>query len=165
MLERLGSTDAGLVATDYYPSVLKNLERNRACNSVRFTSKFLDWSTFCDTEVIHDPIFEGGFDVVFGADIVYEDVHATWIKSCVAELLCKPSTRQPDPTFHLIIPLRASHTVESNTIEMVFRNCKDVKVEEETVLVVKHKEVIVCDAESGKDGEEVEYAYYRIGWS
>jgi len=170
VLQRLGSTDADIVATDYYPSVLENLERNRACNSVpdsvRVISKLLDWSTFCDADMILDPVFEGGFHVVYGADIVYEAVHAPWIKACLSKLLCKPSNKQPDPIFHLIIPLRTSHTVESSTIEMVFRrSSKDVNCEEENALVVKHKEIIVCDAESGKNGEEVEYAYYKIGWS
>ena len=169
MLERLGSTDADIVATDYYPSVLNNLKRNIARNlvpdGIRVTSIFLDWSTFCHTNIISDPMFEGGFDVVYGADIIYEALHATWIKSCLERLLCKPSTRHPDPTFHLIIPLRATHAVESSTIEMVFRDGREIYEEQEHVLVVKYKEIIVCDAESGKDGEEVEYAYYKIGWS
>ena len=169
MLERLSSTDAAIVATDYYPSVLANLKRNTARNSVpdniRVTSKFLDWSTFCDADIISDPIFEGGFDVVYGADIIYEALHATWIKSCLGRLLCKPSTRRPDPIFHLVIPLRATHAVESSTIEKVFQDGREIYVEQEHVLVVKYKEIIVCDAESGKAGEEVEYAYYKIGWS
>ena len=107
MLERLGSTDADIVATDYYPSVLANLKQNTARNSVsdgvRVTSKFLDWSTFCDADGTSNPIFEEGFDVVYGADIIYEALHATWIKSCLERLLCKPSTRHPDPIFHLVI--------------------------------------------------------------
>ncbi|KIM47291.1 hypothetical protein M413DRAFT_440742 [Hebeloma cylindrosporum] len=164
MLERLGSSDADIVATDYYPVVLENLRRNSARNlvpdGVHVTSKFLDWSTFCNADVIPDPIFEGGFDVIYGADIIYEALHATWIKSCLERLLCKPSTRRPDPIFHLLIPLRATHAVESSTIEMVFS-----RGEQDQALVVKHKEIIVCDAESGKEGEEVEYAYYKIGWS
>ena len=98
MLNRLCSTDAEIVATDYYPSVLENLERNSRCNlvsdRVRLTSKFLDWSTLSDAGIILDPIFEGGFDVAYGADIVYEAVHATWIKSCLVKLLRKPSDRK-----------------------------------------------------------------------
>jgi hypothetical protein len=169
MLEGLGSSDADIVATDYYPSVLENLKRNVARNllskGVNVTSEFLDWSTFRHADIISDPIFEKGFDVVYGADIIYEALHATWIKSCLERLLCKPSTRRPDPTFHLVIPLRATHAVESSTIEMVFRDDREIYEQQEHVLVVKYKEIIVCDAESGKDGEEVEYAYYKIGWS
>ena len=169
MLESLGSTDADIVATDYYPSVLENLRwnvaRNLLSDDVRVTSKFLDWSTFCHADIISDPVFEGGFDVVYGADIIYEALHATWIKSCLERLLRKPSTGRPDPTFHLVIPLRATHAVESSTIEVVFRDDREFNGKQEHALVVKYKEIIVCDAESGKDGEEVEYAYYKIGWS
>ena len=168
MLESLGSTDADIVATDYYPSVLENLKQNVARNALSdgVRVKFLDWSTFCHADIIiPDPIFEGGFDVVYGADIIYEALHATWIKSCLERLLCKPSAGLPDPTFHLVIPLRATHAVESSTIEMVLRDGREIHGEQEQVLVVKYKEIVVCDAESGKDGEEVEYAYYKIGWS
>jgi len=52
--------------------------------------------------------------------------------------------------------------VESS-IEMVFRDGREIFENQEHVLVVKYKEIIVCDAESGKAGEEVEYAYNRIG--
>jgi hypothetical protein len=51
-------------------------------DDVCVTSKFLDWSTFCHTEIISDPIFEGGVDVIYGANIIHGALHTTWIKSC-----------------------------------------------------------------------------------
>ncbi|KAH9487409.1 Protein-lysine N-methyltransferase EFM2 [Psilocybe cubensis] len=154
--------EVDLVATDYYPSVLANLAHNLDSNlrasckkHVRVSTQHLDWSTFCDSAP--NSVFEDGFDVVYGADIVYESQHAIWIKSCLEKLLRKPTSSNPNPTFHLIIPLRATHSAESNTIEQVFP--PDGKG-----LVIKHKEIIVCYADSGKSGEEIEYAYFRIGW-
>jgi len=101
-----------------------------------------------------------------GADIIYESQHALWIKSCLTKLLRKPSsTTQSDinPTFHLVIPLRATHIVESNTIEQVFP-LNNHNRNGNTELVIIHKEIIVCDAESSREGEDVEYVYYKIGW-
>jgi hypothetical protein len=37
-------------------------------------------------------------------------------------------------------------------------------MDSDLALVIKYKEVITCEAESGKEGEEVEYAYYNVGW-
>jgi len=109
-------------------------------------------------------VFESPFDLILGADIIYESQHALWIKSCLTKLLRKPSSTTPsdiNPTFHLVIPLRATHVVESNTIEQVFSLNNHNR---NTELVINHKEIIICDAESGKEGEDVEYAYYKIGW-
>lgn len=166
------STKFEVVATDYYPSVLKNLERNVSSNfpessssSVHISTRFLDWSTF-SSQPTHEPVFETPFDLILGADIIYESQHALWIKSCLMKLLRKPSsTTSPEssPTFHLVIPLRATHTVESNTIEQVFP-LNNHNRSGSTELVIHHKEIIICDAESGKEGEDIEYAYYKIGW-
>ena len=153
-----------IIATDYYPSVLTNLERNIYSNfpqspsaSIHISTQALDWSTF-SSEPIHESVFETPFDLILGADVIYEPQHALWIKSCLTKLLRKPSSiTLPDtsPTFHLVIPLRATHTLESNTIEQVF------PFNGSTELVINHKEIIICDAE----GEGVEYAYYKIGWA
>ena len=166
------STKLEVVATDYYPSVLTNLERNVHANfpespsaSVRILTRALDWSTF-SSETSYDPVFESPFDLILGADIIYESQHALWIKSCLTKLLRKPFSTIPSdisPTFHLVIPLRATHTVESNTIEQVFP-LNNHSRNGSTELVINHKEIIICDAESGREGEVVEYAYYKIGW-
>ena len=164
-----------VVATDYYPSVLTNLEGNIHSNfpeslpsaSVRILTRALDWSTFSAQTNHDDPVFEIPFDLILGADIIYESQHALWIKSCLSKLLRKPyptTLSNINPTFHLVIPLRATHTVESNTIEQVFPFNNNHNRNESTELVIKHKEIIICDAESGREGEDVEYAYYKIGW-
>ena len=163
-----------VVATDYYPSVLTNLEKNIHSNfpesppstSVRILTRTLDWSTFSSQTNHDDAVFESPFDLILGADIIYESQHALWIKSCLTKLLRKPSSTTPSdisPTFHLIIPLRATHVVESNTIEQIF-SLNNHNRNGNTELVIHHKEIIICDAESGREGEDVEYAYYKIRW-
>jgi len=148
--------DVDIVATDYYPSVLANLEKNIQSNAgpMQVLSRHLDWSKLDSLSAV----MEERFDVIYGADIIYEKQHAAWIKACLLRLLRKPCQSNPNPTFHLIIPLRATHSAESNTVEQVFQ------AEDESNLVIKQKETIICDTESGRDGEEVEYAYFKIGW-
>ena len=175
MTKKKNTTKLEVVATDYYPSVLTNLERNIHSNfpesppstTVRILTRALDWSTFSSQTNHDDPVFESPFDLILGADIIYESQHALWIKSCLAKLLRKPSSTTPFdiiPTFHLVIPLRATHVVESNTIEQVFPLNNNNNRNASTELVINHKEIIICDAESGREGEDVEYVYYKIGW-
>ncbi|KAJ7590556.1 putative methyltransferase-domain-containing protein [Mycena floridula] len=155
-----------LVATDFYSSVLTNLQANIEANfppqncldSVSISHQFLDWSKFPDIVSPSTP-FDEPFDLVLGADIVYETQHAVWIKSCLSTLLRKP---KPDdhipPTFHLVIPLRFTHSAESGTVDTVF------DASSSDTLVIFSKETILCDAGSGREGEVVEYSYYQIRW-
>ncbi|KAF8999688.1 hypothetical protein BDQ17DRAFT_1328211 [Cyathus striatus] len=122
----------------------------------------LDWSLF-PTSAPTAPLDEP-FDVILGADIIYEAQHARWIKSCLEKLLRKPSASHAEARFHLIIPLRATHALESGSIEAVFPYAIG-NLEAELELVIKSKDTFICDAgDSGKEVEEVEYAYYQIGW-
>jgi predicted nicotinamide N-methyase len=214
-LSRNGAS-ATVVASDFYPIVLKNLERNIVANfgpkspPVSVRARPLDWSVYPAQHDAGsaDPAFSPAFDVIFGADIVYELEHAQWIRACVARLLRRPNPNFPytgsakpvsllgtldgldnselpnrhgakmtangsdDNRFHLIIPLRKTHTTESDTVEQVFPfavssssspNTGAVSNEgdKSTELVIVSKDVILCEAERG---EEVEYVYYTIGW-
>ncbi|KAJ3496918.1 hypothetical protein NMY22_g19752 [Coprinellus aureogranulatus] len=95
--------------------------------NVSCTSAPLDWSSFPSTPPSElDESFKEPFDVVFGADIVYEPQHAEWIRGCLERLLAKPSPtkdskqEQQGAFFHLLIPLRHTHTAESESVEKVF---------------------------------------------
>ncbi|TFK47427.1 hypothetical protein OE88DRAFT_1666207 [Heliocybe sulcata] len=175
-----------IIATDYYPSVLGNLEHNIMNNfppsepqtTVSISAHFLDWSQFSVSSLQLDaPPFDEPFDLILGADIVYEAEHALWIKRCVEKLLKKPACAASEvpPAFHLVIPLRATHAVESGTIERVFA-CADSEAAKVSSgegghvwdLRITRKDSIVCDGEDNvrfpSDGHEVEYAHYTIGW-
>jgi predicted nicotinamide N-methyase len=167
---------AEIVATDFYPSVLVNLRSNIATNCARssssmsLTSHFLDWSSFPDLEVPSPP-FDYTFDIIFGADIIYEATHALWIKSCLQKLLHRPETLSSllQPAFHLVIPLRPTHAMECRTIEEVFPSVSapgpvPFLGSSDLVLVILEKELITCEAGEGRREDEVEYEYYKIGW-
>ncbi len=129
-------TPATIVATDFHPAVLKNLEKNIANNCpappVTISPHFLDWSNPPNPSPTP---FDEPFDVIYGADVVYELDHALWIKTCIEKFLRKPSlsslecilptevsTIAPSthPRFHLVIPFRATHTTEAESVERAF---------------------------------------------
>jgi len=158
-----------IVATDYYPAVLDNLRRNIHINSdsasgsnVKVT--FLDWSAINTSSSTLDPLLQQPFDLVFGADVIYEAQHAKWIKDCLEQLLSKPDPfvrkSHAESAFHLIIPLRKTHATESATVEDVFKPADDASdcTRGEIDLVIKDQETILCE-------EEVVYSYFKIGWS
>ncbi|KAJ7738733.1 putative methyltransferase-domain-containing protein [Mycena metata] len=146
-----------VICSDFYPSVLENLALNIATNfpvqNPSITSHFLDWSSLAgDHPPPLPPPLDVQFDVILGADIIYEPEHASWIHACVSQFLDRSKASE----FHLVIPLRQTHALESGTVELVFRGNSGP-----TIL---SKETIVSDVE-GNAAQEVEYAYYRIGWS
>ncbi|EMD32348.1 hypothetical protein CERSUDRAFT_108801, partial [Gelatoporia subvermispora B] len=184
------STPAEIIATDLHPSVLTNLRNNIEANcaaqtastnaSVSVSCARLDWSQFPLTNHV-DPPFDKPFDLILGADIVYEAEHATWIKACVEKLLKKPSsdTCSPfpstsSPRFHLVVPLRPTHVLECSSIEEVFppasrKAAGETQASITPALAVLSKDVIVCEAHGdvrSRSGgsDEVEYVHYIIGW-
>ncbi|KAF8342423.1 putative methyltransferase-domain-containing protein [Amanita rubescens] len=174
LLQNLSTTSpspssAIVIATDYYSPVLHNLASNITTNfpqpSISITSHHLDWSHFSSTyaSVGAPPPkpFDEPFDIILGADIIYELDHATWIKSCLSVLLQKPGLKKdPSRTFHLVIPLRSTHVKESSTVELVFPFAEASS----TGLCILSKEVIICETEEEDGGEGVNYLYYKIGW-
>ncbi|KAG2049963.1 hypothetical protein BDR06DRAFT_960827 [Suillus hirtellus] len=167
-----------VVATNFHPSVLANLRSNVNANvssthsqitsTHSITTHFLDWSSFSTTP--RPDCLSYSFDVVLGADIIYEAQHAAWIRDCLKGLVRRPSDSAISPAaFHLVIPLRPTHAFESNTVESVFLKACDVNPKGDADLVILSKEYITCDAYGdytrgqGLD-EDVEYVYYKIGW-
>ena len=179
---------ATIVLTDFYSAVLANLQSNIDANfptvpdenntdhysAVLVHSCPLDWSLFSPTmtETLPIPdILSTPFDIVFGADIVYEPQHAVWIHDCLMSILSYPDGSNEDPVFHLVIPLRPTHTFESNTVEEVFGSKGRGLEESQRELTILSKESIVCEAyedgrsERSRTDDDVEYVYYRIGWT
>lgn len=169
---------AEIIASDFHPSTLSNLNLNIASNfpstsatssSVVLSAHKLDWS---DTVTLdkHPVPFDDSFDLIFGADIIYEAEHALWIRSCLERLLRRPSATQSrtilPAQFHLVIPLRPTFAFESSTIEHVFPFLRNLDALPDgcPALHISHKEIILCEAQPGVVGE-VEYAYYIIQWT
>jgi hypothetical protein len=116
MLESM-EVEADIIATDFYPSVLANLQATNFLHpsSVLISSHFLDWSTFPILNVLPAPFDRIFYDII-GADIIYEASHALWIKACLQGIFLKAAALSvPQPIFHLVIPLRPTHAIESQT--------------------------------------------------
>ncbi|THH18731.1 hypothetical protein EW146_g2313 [Bondarzewia mesenterica] len=173
-----------IIASDFHPSVLANLRTNIAANflpsssasrSITLSAGRLDWSDAMTSELLPAP-FDKPFDIIFGADVIYEVDHALWIKECLKKLLKRPSPSPtfanvcgdiiPPPRFHLMTPLRPTHSLESSTIESVFPHLEHIcgLSDQAPTLCISCKETILCEAEPGVAGE-VEYAYYIIEWT
>lgn len=110
-----------VVATDYHPNVLANLNRNvdSNCpseNTPVHVTKF-DWQY----PSIDSP-FDREFDIILAADVIYNPCHASWIKTCVSGLLKRPSNSTSGGCFFMAIPIRTTgrHEGMDSTVLDVF---------------------------------------------
>jgi protein-lysine N-methyltransferase EEF2KMT len=187
---------AAVTATDFHPSVLSNLNFNLSLNppsqttlesasrpSASIDAKFLDWNSCVSLDD------NERFDIVFGADIIYEKEHAQLIKSVVEKVLKRPASRSDDGeraksypgynggVFWLIYPLRPTHEVETESIEKEFGEVVDASrwAEDATVASINSgKEqdwslgVLEIQSLERRKGigraDEVSYRVLKIGW-
>lgn len=162
---------AEIVATDYHPGVLVNLLSNVSTNLTEqgrspISVHTLDWSN----PPTEDPFFEGSFDMVLAADVVYHPDHAQWIKSCIQRYLRRSRGGEPhSPVFWLIIPLRSTgrHEGMGATVEQVFPTF-DPAVDSSSdshkgELVIRRKEEIARRNGVGR-ADEGSYVLFQIGW-
>ena len=163
---RLGAT---IYTTDFNSVILDNLRHNISMNQseipgpnidLKISCAFLDWSNpDAAGEDLSDSV-----DLVLGADIVYEELHASWIHGCLEKFMRKPRLGFIRPMFHLVIPLRPTHTFESNTIEGIFPLRSEASGQHGWELVVLSKDSVLCEATENEADGQVEYVYYTIGW-
>jgi len=160
---------ATIYATDFNSLILNNLAQNITINKqtipestdLRISSGSLDWSN----PDAADPYLLDSVDLVLGADVIYEELHAGWIKTCLERFMRKPrfgSVHQP--VFHLVIPLRPTHSFESSTIEGTFPPRSETSGQHGWELVIFSKDSILCEASDDEADGQVEYVYYIIGW-
>lgn len=118
------------------------------------------------------PPFDKPFDVIFGADIVYELSHASLVHDVVERLLRRPSygLDLPPAYFHLIMPLRPTHADEATSVDKTFPRAEDVLSgrlkeggEAGEVLAIVGAETYARSAGVGR-ADEVQYVYYRMAW-
>ena len=133
-------------------------------NDILVNSHPLDWSSFATTETIPD-VLSTPFDVIFGTDIVYEAQHADWIRGCLVSLLLYPDGSN-GAVFHLMIPLRSTHTFKSSTVEEVFGSKDRVLEGPQREITILSGESIVCESygdgrvERSRTDYDLEYVYY-----
>jgi predicted nicotinamide N-methyase len=161
------AANATLVATDFYPVALANLRANIARNYARTPDRSppvlvreLDWATFGHSASA-DAILAAPFDLILGADIVYEPEHARWVRGVVERTL----RLNVHARFHLVIYSRPTHAHESSAAEREFPlGVTTSKHAEDPCLVTLSKDIIECEDEVGFIGRTLEYAHYIIGW-
>lgn len=160
---------ATIYSTDFNSLVLDNLTHNISINKLatpgsrdpKISSGLLDWS---DPNAANPDLFDSA-DLALGADIIYEELHARWIRACLEKFMRKPrpGSVQP-PAFHLVIPLRPTHASESSTVEDTFPLRTETSGQHGWELVVFSKHSILCRASDDETDGQVEYAHYTIGW-
>ncbi|CAE6492554.1 unnamed protein product [Rhizoctonia solani] len=115
-----------------------------------------------------DPPFDQPFDIIFGADIVYELSHINLVRGVVERLLRKPSYKPGSHPayFHLIMPLRPTHADEASSVDMAFPRAEDVVgrgAGTDEVLAIIKSETYARSVGVGR-ADEVQYVHYCVGW-
>ncbi|EGG09567.1 uncharacterized protein MELLADRAFT_115750 [Melampsora larici-populina 98AG31] len=128
--------DIELILTDYHPKVLVNLNHNLSLNADGYVLpeecestlsvkiETLDWRELQGSSLSQKG-YKYGFDVILGSDLVYEPQHATWASEAV-QFFLKPNlihdltSEPPQPTFHLLLPLRPTFALESQAVHNAF---------------------------------------------
>ena len=160
---------ANIYATDFNPLTLDNLARNISINTLakpetdedlKISCGSLDWS---NPDAADADLFNT-VDLVLGADVIYEELHALWIRTCLEKFMRKPQLDLIQPMCHLVIPLRPTHTFESNTIKGIFPLRSENSGQHGWELAIFSKDIILCEASDDEVDGQVEYAYYTIGW-
>lgn len=109
------SIPAHVVLSDYDDATLaalrRNLDINRTPAGVTHEVRKLAWERAGQNTFIQR---EGEFDLVLGADIVYEREHPALIHAVVERLL------HARGVFHLLVPRRHTHTAELEMLESRF---------------------------------------------
>ncbi|KIY71397.1 S-adenosyl-L-methionine-dependent methyltransferase, partial [Cylindrobasidium torrendii FP15055 ss-10] len=101
-----------IVATDFHPDVLANLQVNVDANKCDVQVEKLDWAA----PPYGDTPFDAPFDVILAADCIYHVDHARWIRGVVEKLLAK------DGTFWMMFALRSigRHEGLADIVDEVF---------------------------------------------
>lgn len=137
-----------IVASDFHPEVLRNLRRNIIRNlgglSGEISVENLDWSN-------PPSRFFGQFDVILAADVIYDQNHGYWIRSCAENLLRRTATS----VMWLIIPQRPTRTMEIDGIDSVFHNEK---------LGILSTQIFPRSSSVGRIDEDG-YRLFKIGWT
>ncbi|KAK4052823.1 hypothetical protein OIV83_002110 [Microbotryomycetes sp. JL201] len=112
--------------TDYDEQVLKllksSLDSSSNVGSLRNVARVLplDWNECSPGSIPANLSAE--YDVIFGADVMYEPEHVKLVSAVVSTLLRKPTDQHDgfQPAFHLMMPLRSTHTEEQRALEREF---------------------------------------------
>lgn len=144
VLSKLLHPSSEIIATDFHEAVLSNLRTNvdrnfSAEGGHAPTIVPLDWRhlhSLASSDGRPDAPFDTPFDLIIGADIIYEPSHAVWVKSSVELLLRKGGH------FYLIMPARPTHDAETASVPATFPLAADLLQD-----VDRESEIAILDVE------------------
>ena len=158
---------ARVVLSDFDTDALSNLQHNVKLNSIVIgddvTVERLDWGTTSDRD--------GRYDVILGADLCFEPQHALLLHRAVSTLLAFPTSRDPDPVFELVLPLRRTHQAELDACDRAFGSCSqatsfsDLEGRRWTLQTRERTEESAGDGFGDKGDGVSRYWVYRIEWA
>ncbi|KAI1735859.1 putative methyltransferase-domain-containing protein [Xylaria scruposa] len=163
VLARLGVSTPTIIATDFHPNVLANLQANIDKNfsvsseekSVLIQAAPLNW----ETPDLSSPLDEQA-DVLVATDVIYDPEHAVWLRDCAARML------KPDGVFWLMLTVRTTGKFEgiSGTVRTSFNGRDGVCDPQGRVLAILDEERFARPSGIGR-GDESEYRLFKIGWA
>ncbi|KAM5342281.1 hypothetical protein ACJ41O_013247 [Fusarium nematophilum] len=157
LLPILGIKDSRIIATDYHPAVLENLQSNIEINDTitPVEACALDWAS---------PSLDAPFDVpatmLFATDVVYAPEHARWLRDCATQLLAE------DGLFWLLVTIRPNGKFFGigDTVEAAFTAADRPRGKSGRRLEILEREKLQKRSGVGR-GDESGYELFRIGWS
>ncbi|KAI0158091.1 hypothetical protein GGR57DRAFT_35229 [Xylariaceae sp. FL1272] len=166
ILPRLGVTQPTIVATDFHPAVLANLQANIDRNFTMRDSPDsakkptvevapLDWKT----PDLSAPL-DKTTDVLVATDVIYDPEHAVWLRDCAAQML------KPNGVFWLMLTVRTTGKFEgiASTARAAFNGRDGLTNAEGRILTILDEERFARPNGIGR-GDESEYRLFRIGWA
>ncbi|KAM0549563.1 hypothetical protein ACHAPJ_009379 [Fusarium lateritium] len=159
LIPALGIKDSKIIATDYHPAVLENLQSNIAINysgdSLVVETSPLDWADFSK-----DAPFDVPATMLFATDVVYAPEHARWLRDCATQLL------SDDGVFWLLVTIRPNGKFAGigDTVEAAFTAPDRPQGKSGQRLDILERQKL--DKRSGVGrGDESHYELFRIGWA
>ncbi|KAL7908424.1 putative methyltransferase domain-containing protein [Trichoderma velutinum] len=149
-----------IVATDYHPTVLKNLEKNAASHYKEGSTAMvqvahLDWCV-----PTRQPPLDVPADILVAADVVYAVEHARWLRNCAASILT------PDGVFWLMVSIRPNGKFAGvcDSIEAIFTKPGLYDMNGREYLKILDQRWIDKKDSIGR-ADEIGYKLFRIGWA
>ncbi|KAJ8108339.1 hypothetical protein ONZ43_g6453 [Nemania bipapillata] len=165
ILPRVGVSSPTIIATDFHPTVLANLEANITKN---FSSTGQDKDAIFPTVLAAplnwetpdlSPPLDKQADVLVATDVIYDPEHALWLRDCAARML------KPNGIFWLMLTVRTTGKFEgiSETVRASFNGRDGLRNPQGRVLTILDEERFARPDGIGR-GDESEYRLFRIGW-
>lgn len=149
-----------IIATDYHPTVLANLQVNitshmaRTPDATPILACHLDWSSPSRQEPLDTPA-----DMLIAADVTYAPEHAAWLRDCAKSLL------RDDGVFWLMVSVRPNGKFAgiSDSVEVAFRNEEKCTRSDGKRLSISSVQRVEKKGEVGR-ADEVGYKLFEIVW-